>query len=60
MAQWRSGKQAEARESYQLAVRLMETNFDARDPALRAEAATVLGIEDASPWDDKKAPKPKP
>src|SRR5262249_42876583 len=47
MAQWRCGKHAEARKFYQLALRLMQTNFDARDPVLRAETAAVLGMKDA-------------
>jgi serine/threonine protein kinase/Flp pilus assembly protein TadD len=44
MAQWRCARPVEARESYQQAVQLMEGNFDARDLALRAETAAVLGI----------------
>jgi hypothetical protein len=46
MAQWQRGKQAEAMASYQEAVRLMERNFDARDLALRAETAALLGIQE--------------
>jgi hypothetical protein len=58
MAQWQCGKQVEARESYQQAVRLMERNFDARDMALRAEAAALLGIK-FGPAPDKEGVPPK-
>ena len=47
MAQWQCGKRAEAQETYQQAIRLMESRFDARDAlncALRAEAEQVLAI----------------
>jgi eukaryotic-like serine/threonine-protein kinase len=55
MAHWQCGKPGEARESYQRAVGLMERNFDARDVALRAEAAALLGIQFA-PASNKEGP----
>ena len=58
MAQWRCGKRAEALESYQETVRLMEKNFDARDSALRAEAASLLGIQEP-PMPQGKEAKPR-
>lgn len=49
MARWQRGKEAEAREAYQQAVRLMESRFDARvgpNADTRAEAAALFGIQE--------------
>jgi hypothetical protein len=47
MAQWRCGRQENAREAYQQAAKRMEKSFrtqDSVDRAIKAEASALLGI----------------
>jgi serine/threonine protein kinase len=71
MAQWRCGRQAEAMEAYQQAVRNMENSFAGRDiwdRAIRTEAATLLGVQESAtprvkeedPCKDQDRPRPTP
>jgi tetratricopeptide (TPR) repeat protein len=52
MAQWRCGRREEAMEAYQQAVRWMDSprGRDVWDRAVRAEAATLLGIKEPPPF----------